>query len=78
MGFEKRVKIGDQVFLDKDEIKIMDFLATMGKLTSMDVVDILNLSKRSAQEKLKSLLKKKLLLRKGKGRATFYILNTKA
>jgi len=76
LGFGKEIKTGEQVFLDKDQIKIMDFLATLGKITSSDVVDILSLSKRSAQEKLKSLLQKGLLVKKGRGPSTFYILNT--
>ena len=77
LGFDKKIKISDQVFLDKDEIKIMDFLSTVGKLTSQDVVDILDISKRSAQGKLKSLLQKSLLVKKGRGPSTFYLLNTK-
>ena len=35
-------KLGGQVYLDKKQIKIVDFMMTMGKITSNDVVDILN------------------------------------
>lgn len=76
IGFGKVSDISEQVFLDKDEIKIMDFLSTTGRMTSKDVEDILNIAKRTSQLKLKGLLDKKLIQIKGKGPSTFYILNS--
>ncbi|MFA5933212.1 MAG: Fic family protein [Microgenomates group bacterium] len=76
IGFGKVSDISEQVFLDKDEIKIMDFLSTTGRMTSRDVEDILNIAKRTSQLKLKSLVDKKLITLKGKGPSTYYILNT--
>lgn len=76
IGFGKVSDISEQVFLDKDEIKIMDFLSTTGRMTSKDVEDILNIAKRTSQLKLKGLLDKKLIQLKGKGPSTYYILNS--
>lgn len=74
IGFGKVSKKSEQVFLDRDEIQIMDFLTTTGRIISGDVVDILKLAKRSAQLKLKGLVDKKLILPQGKGPSTYYIL----
>lgn len=74
IGFGKVSKASEQIFLDRAEIKIMDFLTTTGRITSDDVADILNLAKRSAQLKLKGLLQKKLITSQGKGPGTFYTL----
>ncbi len=75
IGFGKVSDISEQVFLDKDEIKIMDFISTTGRMTSKDVKDILGIAKRTSQLKLKTLLDKKLISVKGKGPSTYYILN---
>lgn len=75
IGFGKASKKSEQIFLDKDELQIMDFLTTTGRITSEDVVDILKLAKRSAQLKLKSLVEKKLINVQGNGPSTYYIIN---
>lgn len=67
-------RVTDQV-LNEDELKIMDFVITLGKITSADVVDILRIPKRTAQAKLKRLEDSKLLVKKGRGPATAYFLN---
>lgn len=77
IGFGKVSKKGEQIFLDRDEIQIMDFLTTTGRITSDDVVDILRVAKRTAQLKLKNLSDKGLLKLKGKGPSSYYILATK-
>jgi Fic family protein len=74
IGFGKVSKKSEQIFLDRDEIQVMDFLTTTGRVTSDDVTDILRLAKRSAQLKLKSLVGKKLIKSQGKGPSTYYIL----
>lgn len=74
IGFGKVSDISEQVFLNKDEIKVMDFLSTTGKMTSQDVEDVLGVAKRTAQLKLKGLVGKKLITIKGKGPSTFYTL----
>lgn len=75
IGYGKISKKSEQIFLDRAEIQIMDFLTTMGRIISDDVSDILKLTKRSAQLKLKGLVEKKLILSQGKGPSTYYILS---
>lgn len=75
IGFGKVSKKAEQVFLDKDELQIMDFLTTTGRITSDDISDILSISKRSAQLKLKKLVQNKLLKLQGNGPSTYYILS---
>lgn len=74
IGFGKVSKRKEQIFLDRDEIQIMDFLTTTGRITSDDVVDILAVAKRTAQLKLKNLSDKGLLKLNGKGPSSYYIL----
>ncbi len=75
IGFGKVSRKSEQIFLDRDEIQIMDFLATTGRLTTDDVSEILNLTKRAAQLKVKKLVDNKLLQVKGSGPSTYYILS---
>lgn len=74
IGYGKVSKKSEQIFLDRGEIQIMDFLTTTGRITSDDVTDILKLAKRSAQLKLKGLVDKKLIKSLGKGPSTYYVL----
>lgn len=75
IGYGKVSKKSEQIFLDKDEIQMMDFLSTTGRITSDDVSDILNITKRSAQLKIKKLLNNQLIQIQGSGPGTYYILN---
>lgn len=61
-----------QQVLDEDELKIVDFVVIVGKITSSDVVDILHVPKRTAQAKLKRLEDMGVLVKKGAGPATYY------
>ncbi|MBI2330287.1 Fic family protein [Candidatus Daviesbacteria bacterium] len=72
IGFGKKSKKSEQIFLDRDEIQIMDFLTTTGRITSKDVVDVLRIAKRTAQLKLKNLSDKGLLKLNGKGPSSYY------
>ena len=74
IGFGKVSKKSEQVFLDRDEIQIMDFLTTTGKITSEDVIDILGIAKRTAQLKLKKLVDNGLIERYGSTTAIYYTL----
>ncbi len=74
IGFGKVSKVSEQIFLDKDEIQIMDFLTTTGRITSDDVSDILPIAKRTAQLKLKNLVEKGLLERQGETTGTYYTI----
>lgn len=73
LGFDK-VDSKSQLFLDPDEVKIMDMLVSGFKITSDDVVKLLNIAKRTAQLKLKNLVDKKLIKPEGKARSTYYVL----
>jgi len=66
--------ISSQVFLDKDQLQIIDFIDQMGRITTDDVVDILNCPKRTAQSYLQKLKKIKMIKQVGKGRASAYIM----
>ena len=74
IGFGKVSDASEQVFLDRDEIQIMDFLTTTGRITSQDVREILGVAKRTAQLKLKNLADKGLLKTQGSGPSTYHIL----
>jgi len=76
IGFGKVSKKSEQIFLDKDEIQVMDFLTTTGRITSEDVMDILGIAKRTAQLKLKKLVDNGLLKRHGSTTAIFYTMKT--
>jgi len=60
--------------LNSDELKIIDFVLTMGKITSTDVVDILDVPKRTAQSKLGKLESYLILEKIGSGPSTYYQL----
>lgn len=77
IGFGKVSKKADQIFLGRDEIQIMDFLTTTGRITSLDVVDVLKVAKRTAQLKLKNLSDKGLLKLNGKGPSSYYTLTAR-
>lgn len=76
IGFGKVSKKNEQVFLNRDEIQIMDFLTTTGKITSEDVIDILGIAKRTAQLKLKKLVDNGLIERNGSTTAIFYTIKS--
>ncbi len=67
----------ERIVLDRDELKIVDFALTLGQVTSSDVVDILEVPKRTAQAKLKKLEDIKVLEKKGAGPTTYYIISKK-
>ena len=68
-------KIGGQVYLDKNQIKIIDFMMTMGRVYSSDVQDILGITQRSARRYLADLAKLKLLAKVGSKKSVYYQLN---
>lgn len=74
IGFGQVHDQSSQVFLDRDEIKIMDFLTTTGRLTSSDVMEVLGVAKRTAQLKLGNLIEKGLIEAQGRGPSTSYAL----
>ena len=75
-GLDKITTEEEQIFLDKDEVAIAEFLTTVGRITSEDVVEILKVAKRTAQLKLKKLVDKGLLNQKGAGNSFYYELKS--
>lgn len=64
-----------QMFLDEDQQKIISFIDQIGKITTKDVIDILNIPKRTAQLKLLKLKKLKIIKQIGKGPSSAYLIN---
>lgn len=76
IGFSKNSSKNEPpIFLDSDEIKIMDLLSSTDKITSTDIMKLLNIAKRTSQLKLKELLDKGLIKSEGKGPSTYYVLS---
>ena len=67
-------KLHAQIYLDKDQMKILEFLDQMGRIAVSDVVNILECPKRTAQAHLQRLKKLKIIRQVGKGPASAYIL----
>jgi len=67
-------EVQSQIYLDKNQIKILEFLDQTGKITMKDVVDILECPKRTAQLQLQKLKKLKIIVQTGKGPSSAYIL----
>lgn len=67
-------KLHAQIYLDKDQMKILEFLDQMGRIAVSDVVDILECPKRTAQAHLQRLKTLKIIKQVGKGPASAYIL----
>jgi Fic family protein len=68
-------KIKSQIYLTPEQLKIIDFLDQMGRITTKDVEDVLSCPKRTAQLYVQKLKKVKMIKSVGKGRATYYIAN---
>jgi Fic family protein len=77
IGFGTSSKDSEPVFLDRDEIKVMEAVSQVGKITSDETRELLKVAKRTAQLKLKNLVEKKLIKSVGKGPATYYTLSEK-
>lgn len=67
-------KLEAQLYLEKDQLTIIDFIDQIGKITASDVVDILKCPKRTAQAKLAKLKSLGIIEQQGRGRASFYVL----
>ncbi|TSC93315.1 MAG: Uncharacterized protein CEN91_250 [Candidatus Berkelbacteria bacterium Licking1014_85] len=66
--------INSQIFLNKDQIQILDFIDQVGKITIKDAMDIIICPKRTAQLCLQKLKKIGLIKLVGKGPSSAYIL----
>ena len=64
----------EPVFLNQDQLKVIDFIEHTGRITTSDVTDIFSCPKRTAQLYLKKLKEAEIIKAIGKGRATYYVL----
>jgi Fic family protein len=67
-------KVQQRVYLEKDQMQILEFLDQVGKITVSDVVDILHCPKRTAQFHLQKLKKLGTIKLVGKGPSSAYFL----
>lgn len=67
--------INSQIYLNKDQMRTLDFLDKLGKINVNDVADILTCPKRTAQLHLQKLKKIGMIKQTGKGPSSAYILN---
>lgn len=65
-------KIKSQIYLTPEQLKIIDFLDQVGRITVKDVEDILSCPRRTAQLQLQKLKKIKMIKPIGKGKSTSY------
>lgn len=63
-----------KIYLEKDQLLILDFIDQVGRITVTDVVDILRCPKRTAQSKLSKLRSLGIITLTGKGPSSAYIL----
>ncbi len=68
-------KIKSQIYLTPKQLKIIDFLDQMGKISVKDVENILSCPRRTAQLHLQRLKTIKIIKATGKGKATIYVNN---
>lgn len=68
-------KIKSQIYLTPEQLKIIDFLDQMGRITAKEVENILSCPRRTAQLHLQKLKKIKIIKPVGKGKITAYIAN---
>lgn len=63
-----------QLYLEKDQLTIIDFIDQVGKITVGDAIDVLGVPRRTAQLKLATLKELGIIVQEGKGRASAYVL----
>lgn len=65
--------IQSQIYLTPEQLKIIDFLDQIGRITAKDVEAILSCPKRTAQLQVQKLKRIKMIKSVGRGKATHYI-----
>ncbi|MFA5349292.1 MAG: Fic family protein, partial [Candidatus Paceibacterota bacterium] len=66
--------VKSKIYLDKDQLQILEFIDQIGRISVKDVVDILDCPKRTAQSKLLQLKEIGMIVQVGKGPSSAYIL----
>ncbi|MEK7519720.1 MAG: Fic family protein [Patescibacteria group bacterium] len=67
-------RVDTRVFLQKEQIEILELLDRVGRVTAQDIMGVLKCPKRTAQLHLQKLKKLGLLGQVGKGRASAYVM----
>jgi len=65
---------GERIFLEKDQLLILDFVSQMGRIAVSDVIDILGCPRRTAQSKLLRLKSLGIITQTGKGPSSAYVM----
>jgi Fic family protein len=74
LSFKKiRSNIESKIYLDNAQIKILDFIDQVGRISANDAADILECPKRTAQLQLQKLKKLGMIRQIGKGPSSAYI-----
>lgn len=68
-------KIKSQIYLTPEQLKIIDLLDQVSRISVKDVEAVLSCSRRTAQLQLQKLKKIKMIKSTGKGKSTAYIAN---
>lgn len=68
-----RRDISSKIYLDKNQLQILDFLDQVGRITAKDTADILKCPKRTAQLQLQKLKQLGIIIQVGRGPASAYI-----
>lgn len=63
-----------KIYLDEEQLKLLDFIDQIGRITIKDALDVLNCPKRTAQLKLRQLKDFGMIIQIGKGPSSAYIL----
>lgn len=66
--------VESKVYLDKNQLQLLEFIDQMGKITIQDAVDVLNCPKRTAQLKLRQLKDLGIIMQTGRGPSSAYVL----
>lgn len=67
---------GKTLELTNEEITLLDFGKTMGRVDLQDAREVLELPRRTAQRRLSTLVKKGLLKSQGRGKNIYYIIRS--
>lgn len=75
LSFRKVSKgVESKVYLDKDQLQLLEFIDQVGRISIKDAVDILNCPKRTAQLKLRQLKDLGMIVQIGRGPSSAYVL----
>jgi len=66
-------KIQSKIYLTPEQLKIIDFVDQVGRISARDAADVLSCPRRTAQLQLQKLKKLKLIKATGRGKTTAYI-----